>query len=447
MEITQDQGSYTETEEKWICPNCETRNTGDTCIVCGSPRPVTKAEEDQQKERPAKKRIGLMIGAVVLVMAAAAVYGIVVLLPLSHYRQACALQESGQYEQAWQAFTELGDYQDSAGKAEDVLCAWADDVNRSGQFQKALGILDRMPQSEGSDERKARMCIQWAREYMGTEQYPTALAILEKAPDSPEVLSTRQSVQYQYAQKLLEKEENYREAYLRFAQLGDYMSAPSYVDKTVERWCRSCIEEGSLEQAKRFRETVTLTAGQGEKVYRILQGMEMDNHYHTNGVEWICYEQELQVRKLLLGMVPTSYADISQMECLFSKLDPEYPGEFAREHRDVLDALWEMPMVQQIIQNDWCVTEWLLGTWRVENAWTYLQFTPVDDGAVNAKFSLPYVAKPAGTKYFNIKDLTFVWTDENDVTLAEVFRFKLLAPDKMEVYCFRDGKTYTMIRE
>ena len=104
-------------------------------------------------------------------------------------------------------------------------------------------------------------------------------------------------------------------------------------------------------------------------------------------------------------------------------------------------------MVQDIIQEEGNIEKWLLGTWKTSNG-KYIRFYEKEnDDATWTDHTLPWVAKPAGTAYWNIVDLEYMWTDEDLNKLANVYRFKLLTPDSMEVYCYEDNKTYTVTRE
>ena len=157
---------------------------------------------------------------------------------------------------------------------------------------------------------------------------------------------------------------------------------------------------------------------------------------------------DLSVRRILLEMLPAgSYPNKAKLNTLFTSLDVEWPGEFVRDHKELLEELWYMPVVQNIVRNDQCIDEWLLGTWRTQNNSHYFILTQADSGGYTTSYNVPWVSKPAGTKYYEIRNLTYVHTDEDSNVLAEVYRFKLLEPDKIEVYAFKNQKTYTLVRK
>ena len=154
---------------------------------------------------------------------------------------------------------------------------------------------------------------------------------------------------------------------------------------------------------------------------------------------------DLSVRRILLEMLPAgSYPNKAKLNTLFTSLNVSWPSnEFVRDHRDILKDLWYMPVVQNIVRHDGCIYEWLVGTWRTENGSHYFKLNQ----AYYSNYNIPWVSEPAGTKYYSFRNLTYVWTDEDDNILAEVYRIKLLEPDKIEVYAFKNQKTYTLVRK
>lgn len=73
------QGSFGE-ERQWVCPNCETINTGDICTVCGSTRPMQYQKQTQQGGGTGKKRWLLPIIATVLLLAVTVIAAVVVVI-------------------------------------------------------------------------------------------------------------------------------------------------------------------------------------------------------------------------------------------------------------------------------------------------------------------------------------------------------------------------------
>lgn len=402
-----EQGRYQEAVQEWICPDCETRNTGAICAACGRPRPEPKGT----KKRVSKKAVIAAVAAVVILIST--LVGITVWLPHHRYQNAHKLLESGQYEQAYQAFSAIGDYRDSSFFRTNAILKWAAELNEGGNYEKALEVLELLP------------------------------------ADVP-VVSVKREIQYNYA-SLLKRTCDYKEAYLLFDELGDYRNARYYTNRTVLDWCEELIDKPNIGNARIFEKTVKLTDEQGKQVYKLLCGKNIYTYepLTSDGIaSWSLNANDFAARSVLLDMLPADkYEHIAELKTLFSEFDEDNPVVFLREHRDILVTLWDAPVVQNIVRNDLCIDEWLLGTWRTQNNSYYFKLTQTDVDKYYSSYNVPWVSKPAGTKYYEIRNLTYVHTDEDSNVLAEVYRFKLLEPDKIEVYAFKNQKTYTLVRK
>lgn len=439
--VSNQQGNYTEDVSEWICPECETCNTGVVCAVCGHSRPNQKPT----RKVPSKK---IIIAAVV---CAAILIGI--LFPFARYLIACSLLESGQYQQAYQAFSEMGEYLNSTSKSNQALCEWAKHLADDGRYEVAFEMYVQLPDGSPEKEKLTEECLNWARELNRSGEYVLSLKILDALPDSKVVSLLKRDVHYCYGLSLFKNERNYQEAYLHLKSVGTYSNAKKYIDELVSAWCKNLINSPVIINAKGFSNTVILTGKQQRELYLLLRKKPVYTYEPTapyGTVSLSTNAHDFAVRKILLEMLPDNkYEDKEALEQLFTLFLTDHPEVFVRKHRDILDTLWDAPVVQNIIMNDSCFDDWLLGTWRTENKRYTLEFgaDESDPDVIYSTIDLPWVSKPAGTAYWSINDMTFVWTDEEDHILAEVYRFKLLAPDKMEVYAFKDQKTYTMIRK
>lgn len=473
------QGSYAQPEQQWVCPDCETVNTGDNCTVCGCPRPQEKPEEEQivneqgsytenvqtwvcpecetrntgnictvcGHSRSNKKKLSKKVIAFAMSGAAVLIVGISIWLPYYRYQGICHLLESGQYEQAYQAFTEMGDYLDSTSKAEQALCDWAESLGSAGQYEQALEMLGQFPDGSQEKERLIAVCIEWAEKLNDSEEYTLALKILDSLPDSETASRLRMDVNYNIGRYLFRKEKDYKEAYVQFEELGDYRYSKEHMDWIVREWYEEILDNSSLREARVFANTVSLTRAQSDKLYQKL--LETELYEYSSDGSWSYKMNALQVREILIDtlVVSLDYTYRSQLKTLFSSFNGDNPTVFVQKHRDILEDLWDFPVAQNIVVNDSCINEWLLGNWITDSRSASFKFTESDSGGYTTTVSLPKVSKPAGTKYYAIRNMTYMWTDKDDILLAKVFRIKLLEPDKIEVYAFKNQKTYTLIRE
>ena len=436
-----EQGSYQEAVQEWICPDCETHNTGTTCIVCGRHRPELKVKKGSISKKA-------MIAAVAAVVVISSLAGITAWFPNHCYQNACRLLESGQYEQAYQAFSVISNHRDSSALRNQAVVQWADQLAKNGKYEKAINTLAYLPADEQSTLMKKQLCVQWAEELRTAGEYTLALKALEPVSELDGIPSMITEIRYLKGKWLLNDEKNYGDAYQEFIALGNYQHSKLYASQAAEKWIQRTLDNPDVTQASLIKKSVKLSSIQGKNLYQELYTRDIYTYDSVDGATSSFFNDDLLVRRILLEMLPDdSYPSKDKLSTLFGELDLEQPGLFVQEHRDILNALWHMPVVQNIVRNDLCIDEWLLGTWRTENGSYYLKFTQSETGVYNSDYNIPWVAVPDEAKYYAIFNLTFSWTDEDNNVYADVYRFKLLEPDKIEVYAFKNQKTYTMIRK
>ena len=441
QETATEQGCYAQTLPEWICPDCETRNTGAVCAACGRPRP----EPEEKKKRISKKVVIAAAAAVVILIST--LVGITVWLPYHRYQSARKLLESGQYEQAYQAFSAIEDYRDSAALLEQSVIRWADGLVEEEYYEQAVLVLEYLPESENAAQRQIQVRIQWAEKLSMNKEYIRALSVLKPMSQMEPIPAKMQEIQYNYAMYLLNEKQNYGAAYQEFVALGTYRDSELSAPEAAKKWILEALDHSDVSQAERIRDTVQLSRSQKKDLYKELYTRDIYDYSHADGALYSVHSDDLSVRRILLEMLPGSYPNKAKLNTLFTSLDVSWPSKFVRGHKDILKDLWYMPVVQNVLRNDECVADWLLGTWRTENGSYYLKFYQNDSGGISSQYTLPWIPNPKGTKYFEIRNLTYVLTDEDSNVLAKVYRFNLLEPDKIEVYAFKNQKTYTLVRK
>ena len=83
--------------------------------------------------------------------------------------------------------------------------------------------------------------------------------------------------------------------------------------------------------------------------------------------------------------------------------------------------------------------------WTTSNGYYYMNFYENSNGGTTSDHTLPWVAQPYGTKYFEIIDSVYCWANDSG-PLAEVYRIEIIDYDTLEVYCYQDNQTYTLYR-
>lgn len=378
MDHKKDQGYLAQMEQKWVCQDCETLNTGDCCAVCGCPRPAEK-----QKPEPPQ-----------------------------------TLEGQGGYEET----------------LPEWICPDCETRN-TGKICTVCGYS--RPEKDTSKKiafpRKALIAI-------------TACVMLLAVAAAG--ISRLTYWDYRNACGLLENGQ-YQQAYQAFSDLGTYRNAEQYASDAALQWIRQTLDASDLPGARQIRDTVSLNPEQSQIVYQWLCDKDVYTYTNDQGYElFTSNSSDFRVRSLLMEtLAPDSCRNMKELKQLFSECNIYNPKEFVLAHRDILETLWYVPVVRNIVRNHLCITEWLHGSWMTEDHGYYLRFWAGSDNTTKSDFTLPWLEKPLRTEYFTIRNMTYSWTDKDEVVLLDVFRFTLLEPDKIEVYAFKDQNTYTMVRK
>lgn len=100
------------------------------------------SEIENRKKALKSKKTGILFGFIGIVIIAAVVYYTQVVVPGNKYRAAEALLETGQYEEAIEAFVALGDFRDSASRAEETYYVIYDSDFLAAEEMWKAGLYD-----------------------------------------------------------------------------------------------------------------------------------------------------------------------------------------------------------------------------------------------------------------------------------------------------------------
>lgn len=135
------------------------------CQTCGSPC-GPEIETTEKKPPKAKKKgwkifIFILVG--VIVLGAAAYFGVVQWMYSKNYKDAVSLMDSGKYAYAYDLFVSLGDYKDSAQLAvecdNEIDYQAAAEAFSAGQYYTAYQAFDALKDYKDSADLKEQ-CIQ-----------------------------------------------------------------------------------------------------------------------------------------------------------------------------------------------------------------------------------------------------------------------------------------------
>lgn len=418
----------------WICPNCETVNTEGTCFLCGYQR-----VNNTQKKTTSKR---LVIGLIACIL----VVGVALFVYTSNsrkYDRACTYLSQEQYEEASQLFESLGTYQDSQEQYQQATYKWAQSLLNENEFGKAESLFEKLDNYKDSRKLLTQTKYTWAEYMLEKKAYDQALEKLEEMPYYGKADNLVKEVRYQKALAHLEKKE-YAEAYSEFSQIPvKYKATESYLCAVKKQWGRHIIENSLWLQTTTFENAVRLT--EEESVY--LYGYLINQNYYTPFSTDSSMNADFKTRSSMLDILTNDIPHKETLKKLFSEFRTYNAESYIKENHDLFVELWDLPVVQNIIKEEWNICVWLLGNWKADTG-KYIKFFQKDNDpeSIWTDHTLPWTAKPSGTAHWDIVDMEYMWTDEDYNELAKVYRFNFLGPDIMEVYCYVNGQTYTVKR-
>ena len=217
-------------KDLWLCACGEINRDGERCHVCGQELDalIAKLDVDLLREEKTErlrreeehasavdavrdahakkaKKIALIAVPIALIAAAAIVFSVVSSKNARAYDDALALLEAGRYNEADVAFTKLGNYKDSAEKAEEA----AGKGQENTAYTKACKLLE-----DGSFD----------------EAHDAFIALGDYEDSAEKALEAL----YQKAGKLLE-DGSFDEAQALYTELGNYCDSAEKADGFVQR--------------------------------------------------------------------------------------------------------------------------------------------------------------------------------------------------------------------
>ena len=206
-------------------------------------------KEKETTEQKKKTKSIIIIGSVVAVAIAVLLIITNVIIPNKQYKEAEALFEAGQYEEAIAAFEAMDGYKDSANKikeANDAIIApkyaAADALFKEGKYEEAITAFEALGDFKDSGNRVLETRYALAEAYLESEQYESALSVFVVLDDYMDSQERIKETYYQWAGALI-KTEQYEEAISILQPMEEYKD------------CRSLIADSQMAIAEKLLKT------------------------------------------------------------------------------------------------------------------------------------------------------------------------------------------------
>ena len=333
------------------------------------------------------------------------------------YVRAGMALEKGEYAEAAELFSGLGRYRRSEELRQEALYRQASLLAERGEFDEAMALYDQLAEKNyGNSAELAR------------------------------------DMHYRKAVRTLQEDKNYEEAYAMFSALAELRHADSadMADETLWLWAHSLEDEGDLIGAYGVLKELDGRRNSAQYAAAVTRDLyaEAQDRYRAGelagAAERFALLSSHRDSERYLTLIHCKYYDRMRRESgtsWDSMAGTEYLGNCRFSSDDeAMDALLELVWFEdaRTILTDSFTREYLTGRW-VTQALTYdLKMTE----AGKLTFSLPHYR--AGDDYVVRDGEVRAYSGDPDDYTAMLILYPV-SRTEMEVYCCKDGETYTMI--
>lgn len=362
----------------------------------------TDISENETTKSKKKKRMIAVAGScsAVAVIAAGILFTVLFAIPFSKYKKASSMLEEGKYDAAYTDFRELDGFLQSEEKSNEALYRKAKELKELGEYQKAEKIFRELGSYSDSESLRCESI-------------------------------------YEYADKV--SDFSMKQAYLAYAEIPDYRDVAEKKNEILKKWITRSVENGNVND---FFASVKLNRAEERLCLRAVLDLLAD-------------ETSRSVKAMspvicdFLSSVSDVDGSLDDLKRFFEDLrDTENFKDFIRSDRAYIYMIWNRyEFIPKMMLSDDCIVYFLEGTWFDSYSFAYLQFIKNDNGETRCITNLSRIKVPKNAVYYDIKDMTLFFEDEDGNRIVDVFKFTInSSPYDMQVYCCEDGNTYDVSR-
>lgn len=210
-------------------------------------RRIAQEKEAQLKKRRRRRKI-CIVSVSAVVLASALAYGTYFhAIPYYHYYLANRALEGGQYESAKEQFLALEAYKDSADMALECDYRAALSALNGGTFtslRTAQAGFDALGDYKDSAEKAQEARYVTAEKLLAAGSYAEAIGYYEQIPAYADARMKRKQAEYEWANELMEVDEDYAAAREKYLELGDYQSAQTLAQECLYQPAAQALSDG-----------------------------------------------------------------------------------------------------------------------------------------------------------------------------------------------------------
>lgn len=439
-----------------------------------------RAEEEKAKQLAKKRKkktllISLAIALVTLIGAGIAVFFLVV-KPSNEYKAAGTLFSQGRYAEAKPMYEALKNYKNSPTYV--TYCQAQLDLD-AGNFDAAEAGFSSLGDLWNCADMAKESKYRKGQQFLQENNLDSAESVFKELGDYSDSATMLQEIAYRRATDLLEAKK-YDDAASAFEALGEYKDSETMVKESIYQ-----KGLGQMKQSKSmtyvynaflsFNQITDYSDAKAkmEKALETLVNLQLDGifsktsfpanlnssqqlivyntvvAYINKNIErtfedWRNSNTDKNIYKILENL-PSGFEDRNELLSFFKALSSvdmtASVKDFYSKNKKAIDDVWDTALRENVMNNQWVLDGFLQGHWTTYGGDYY--FDMEEDGHIWYNLPWPSIS---GTDYYYIEDyILYFGTGENH-RMVKVFDFTMSEPDQIDVYCFENGRTYTLYR-
>jgi S1-C subfamily serine protease/tetratricopeptide (TPR) repeat protein len=330
---------------------------------------------------------------------------------LCDYISAGLYLQAGYYQDAKDQFLALGDYRDSGNMVKECDYQYARLLLNRHELEAARAAFTALGGYSDAASMVLECDYRQGLDLLKAKQFNEAKAMFDKLSESDYRDSGRMilEVEYQHAKDIYERFVNASSeskrmqpvqlALMFFEELGDYSNSAQMLGK---------VKDAIYSEAQHIFQAGLHNGF--EDLYYVRFFLSMIKDYRDS--------------VLYLRMYDVMMSDESlENQCLS------------------LRDMWNFTPARQVITSDWYILPFLKGTWK--GGGCYIKIRQSSDGKYPSITDFPW-SNIEG--YYQIRDL--VWYEgKHEENMTSAFSIEVISEYTIEIYSYKNGKTYTLERQ
>ena len=204
-------------------------------------REIERITEEKDKKKKQKSTIAIISIAAIAICTFAFVY-FKFIRPGQQYSKALTAMENGNYQEAKEIFTSLGDYQDSQKMLKEceneIVYQEAISLEENKQYEEAIKLFISLRTYKGSSTHAEKARVKYIEQLYEQADYKKAFDILSDSSDIGPNDQLFRLVVYAYAEECLKKAE-YEDAIVLFELISDYRDSQDKINEAKYSYASS----------------------------------------------------------------------------------------------------------------------------------------------------------------------------------------------------------------